>query len=452
MDDTSAAQAGAVGPFRSHAVEPRLLGAAAAGLTAAAYAPGLNRSLGYDAAESVGFFILADSPAQALTTQRHYNNHPFFSFLESILVQVTGRSDEWVLRLLPIAFGAAAVGLLVWYVAGRSGAIAATAAGTVLATNPMFIEHSRDVRGYSLMVLCALAATIAYLEHIRTPTPRLLRVYASFALTGLLTHLFIAPVLLAHAVDALRRRTLGGPWLRTWSFIGVSTAVFYSRTVDEMLDGGSDRGRIFRPEFPWDLAREVLGHQPFAVAILGVLAIHGLFRLRHDRIARTFVSVTAVVMVVFWLLGPENLAPRFFLWAVPAVAVLAAVSARSYGRAGVLAIGLAAVASVTSVAGSYTESPNRYPDVAEVIEQRAAAGDRVCVTNLSVPPMLAYTRSFEALTDPADARRCDVVAIAEPGLDEEYVDTLGPRFAHRTNLDARDPAVIFSREPIDPPA
>ena len=418
--------------------------------TALYYAPGLDRSLTYDAAESVGFFVLADSPVEALTTQRSFNNHPLFSFLENLIVQVTGRSDEWILRLLPIGCAAAAVGLLVWAVARWLGPVPGVVAGLVLATNPMFTELSRDVRGYSLMILLAVGSTIVHLALMAHDSERARAGYVALSTAALLTHLFVAPVLLAHAVDAWRRgrldRRVGAIWVAT----GALALVFYLRMIDDLIAAGEERGRIFRPDFPVDLVREMTGHEWPAVALLIGVGAVGMVRLSRDRFATVATGVFLSVSVVAWLLGPENLAPRFFLWSVPAVAVAVAVGAQDRARLALPATALACAISVAGHVPSYAESVNRYPDVAAIVERSTASGLDVCVTDLSVPPLLAYTTAFRPVTEPGRLAECEVVAITEPLLDRRFVDA-ADGFEHRLDLDARDPAVVFSRQPLPPP-
>ncbi len=426
-----------------------LAAVAATGLTAAAYIPGIGRSLTYDAGETVGFFILPGTPFDALRAQRAFNNHPLFSFLESILVHATGRSDEWLLRILPIAFAASAVGALVWAVHRRLGLAPALAAATILATNPMFVEHGRSVRGYSLLVLAAIVATDLFLELLDRPSRNLSIGYVVVVTVGMLTHLFMAPVLLAHAVELARRRALDRRWVITFLTLGVLSGVFYARMLDDLLSAGESRGRIFQPTFPWDLAVELLGHEVVAVVSLGAITAIGLRRLVRQPPTPAFAAVIVVVIVVAWFAAPENLAPRFFVWLVPAVAVIGATTVSSIRTAipvGLIAIG--ALASVVGVADGYTAPRNAYPEIAAIVDRADERGDLVCVSDLSVPPMLAYTRAFSAVVDPVDLAQCDVVAIVEPQLDDEYVDVASERFDHRIDFDRQDPGIVFSSEPI----
>lgn len=417
--------------------------------TATAYAPGMDRSLNYDAAETVGFFVLAPSAFDALRLQRSFNNHPLFSFLEALVVQVTGRSDEWVLRILPIGFAALAVGYLVWAVHRRWGRSAALAAGVVLASNPMFVEHGRSVRGYSLLVLASIVSTDLYLRAVDDPHDQNLRTgYLVASTIGMLTHLFMAPVLLIHGVDLLRRRCLDRRWLVTIGSLGALCALFYARTMDDLLGEGDRRGRWFQADFPLDLGIELLGHGLLTVALLGPLAVVGFRRLESSS-ASTFASVATALVLLVWVLAPQNLSPRFLLWLVPGTAVLIASAMRGHQptiRSVMVAVAVASAAF--GMRSDYTESRNAYRETAAILEREAREGAATCVADLSVPPMLAYTRAFEALTDTGMLKRCDVLAVPEPALDVDIVRAARASFEFVVEFEREDPGVVFSRTPL----
>ena len=427
---------------------PIAAGAICGALTAVAYLPGLHRPLSYDAAETVGFFVLAPSPVDALKAQRAFNNHPFFSFLEHLVVRAAGHSDEWLLRLLPMTFAALTVAVLVWALGRVLGLLPAVVAGVVLGSNPMFAELGRDVRGYSLMTAVAVVSTVLHLELVRRKSRGLRTGYALVATIGLFTHLLVAPVLLAHGVDVLRRRALDRRWVTTWSAVIGLTLLFYGDRIDDLLSTGESRGRIFRPWFLIDLLQEVLGREWLTVVLLGVVALTGLHRLRRHASAQAAVGVFVMVAVLGWVAAPENLAPRFFVWLVPAAAVLVAHGVARSPRLGAPIALLAAVVSIVGLLPTYTDDNHRYPDMAEIIEREDAEGRRVCVTDLSVAPLTAYTVAFEALVELDEAPACETVVIAHPNLDRDYVEALADDFPHRIELDPgrRSVAIVFSRE------
>ena len=175
-----------------------MLGITAALVTAAAYLPGSGRAFDYDGSVTVAKFVRTESLLDPFRRQVVFNNHPAFSFLEHLVYSVTGSASSWVMRLLPIAAAAACVGLLVGAAGRRWGPRIGLTAGALLATNPVFIGTGREVRGYSLVCLCGLAATVLLLDLERSSSRAKSIGYVAVSTLGLATHLYMALVLLGH--------------------------------------------------------------------------------------------------------------------------------------------------------------------------------------------------------------------------------------------------------------
>jgi uncharacterized membrane protein len=122
-----------------------------------------------------------------------------------------GTSDAFVrfLSVIPAVLAVAAVfalGRRLWGV--RAGAIAAG----ILAINPFFITYAQEARGYSLLLLASIVATLFFVRSIEDPESWFNPV--AYVVTSVLlvyTHLFGIFVLAAHAVALpyLRRAV---PW------------------------------------------------------------------------------------------------------------------------------------------------------------------------------------------------------------------------------------------------
>src|SRR5260370_7288066 len=63
--------------------------------------------------------------------------------------------------MVPALAAGGTVGVSTAVLAKRFGLVAGACAGIFIATNPLFVESSRDVRGYSLAALLAVLATIS---------------------------------------------------------------------------------------------------------------------------------------------------------------------------------------------------------------------------------------------------------------------------------------------------
>ena len=187
-------------------------GAALGSITFFAYLPGVGRSLDFDSAQTVGMFVKPGPPWAAFTRQAVFNNHPFFSFLEQLVRVATGSTGAAAMRVLPILFGALTVAVLTWFASQRLGLLAGVVAGTLVACNPTFATLSRSVRGYSLLTLCAVVSTVLVARDDGCWSRRRDIAYVAVAGVGLATHLYMVPVVAAHAGAVVARRQLDRGW------------------------------------------------------------------------------------------------------------------------------------------------------------------------------------------------------------------------------------------------
>lgn len=447
-------------PLRSRR-GPVVAGAVLGGLAFLAYLPGLGRSLDFDSAETVGLFVRQGPPWAAFREQAVFNNHPLFSFLEQLIRVTTGRADAATMRLLPIACGALAVGLLAWFAARRHGLLAGVVAGVVVASNPTFVGLSRAVRGYSLLTLCAVVATIAVAED-REPGPRsgvLGVVYVLAAGAGLATHLYMVPVIAAHVGVVVARRQLGR-WRTRFGAVVVLGGAAYAGMAEAMVHASAEHARMFQPDIPWRVARMATGTGWGALALAPLVAAGAWLVLRGSRRARGAAVALLGVLVLLWAgMRSSALEPRFFVWLVPGAAYLVAVAV---GRWPTAASGLAAVAAVLAVrtmVPGYAADPTSYRSAAALVQEADAAGARSCIVDVGVPPMLAYLdepRDFAAVTVPAQLDRCDVVVVASwwptdagwYAADRAVIAAAEQRYDHRLVIDHGDPALVLSNRSL----
>src|SRR5229473_2420248 len=142
---------------------PFILGVLLGAATAAAYLIGSNRSYGYDAAATFANFIgtpslwdafaihsvLPTIPIKSVAS----NDHVLLSFVSHLIYSLTGSRSEVVYRLVPALAAGGTVGVTTTVLARRFGLVAGLCAGLFIATDPLFVENSRDLRGYSLAAL-----------------------------------------------------------------------------------------------------------------------------------------------------------------------------------------------------------------------------------------------------------------------------------------------------------
>lgn len=444
---------------------PAVLGGATGVLTFVAYLPGLGRSLDFDSAETVGLFIRPGPPWAAFGRQAVFNNHPFFSFVEQLVRVTTGRVDPATLRIAPITFGAATVGTLVWYCARRFATLPALVAGALVAVNPTFSDLSREVRGYSLLSLCALVTSLIVVDEL-LPAKGLTAAfgrrsdvwYVVVASIGVATHLFMVTLLVVHVAMFVAAGALHRRWRERFVTIAALSALAYVALARSMLASGQEHGRLFQARLPLDVADVVVGGGWAAVVVAPVVVVGASFAVRR-RSAFAGVAAGVVVFAAMWLLyRSAALTPRYFVFLVPLAALFAALAiarTRLLTLAVVVSLALAAV----SAARSYTDDPTAYRQAAQLVRSVDDAGGRSCVVDVGVRPMQAYLdepTDFTAVVQAEQLDVCDVLVVAAwwntnaawYEQDNDVIAAAQLRYGHRLVLRSRDPALVFSREPF----
>src|SRR5919109_462129 len=201
-------------------------------LTFAFYMIGSNRSFGYDAAATFANFIATPSILDAFAVrtviptipiaQVATNDHVLLSLVSHVIFLLTGSRSEVVYRVLPALAAGATVGISTGALVRRFGLVAGVCAGLFIATDPLFVDNSRDLRGYSLAALGAVAGTLL-LERRR------LIAYTLAMGLAIAAQLFVLVVLLCHIAWRWRRwRELSGAWI-TAAAIGfaANASIYY---------------------------------------------------------------------------------------------------------------------------------------------------------------------------------------------------------------------------------
>lgn len=424
----------------------RWWGLGAAVVSLLAFLPGSGRAFGYDASVTVGSFVRTPSLLDPFRRQVVYNNHVGFSFLEHVISSATGSTDERLLRLLPILCGAACVGLVVAELAARTTTWIALTAGALLATNPLFTGAATEVRGYSLLCLCAVASTIVLLRSERSDSTGRGVLYVVCVAIGLATHLYMLFVVAGHVTWIVARRELSWRWSARWVAGAALGGCAYLGIVSAMRSAG--RGSVFAPGFGPDLVRAMLGSWPVTVAVTGVGVVVACWPVRRRPETRALALLSAAVVAGLWLvLAPRDLYPRFFVWAVPGVAVLAALGlGRLHRRA------LVTAAVVVACAGSFVVGyRDRSSDdlanraVAGPISAAQARGEEVCGLGSETEALAAYATGVRPVDTSTGFAGCDVLVVLIPGNDPRGVDEARATFGNARRVDAGTPGLLLWR-------
>jgi hypothetical protein len=430
--------------------------------TTAVYLIGANRSYGYDAAATFANFIATPSLLDAFATHAALptiplksiasNDHVLISLISHLIYSATGSRSEFVYRVLPALAGGATVGVMATIMIRKFGMLAGVSAALYIATVPLFVDNSRDLRGYSVAALCSVVASIVLATIGRDvgARPTRLRLVAYALLMGLAiaAQLFAVVVLAGHVAWIATRRSvpalveLAPAWLAA-ALIGIAANA--NIQVMELLQHGYPPS-LFYPTFPGDLVIFLLGAP--VVLPLGLwlsTAGLGMWALRREPWLWASLAVLVLVVAFLWLgLRPAYLYPRFFIFLVPGCAYLmAAATARWKVLAPVVLLG-AAVAAFTQVDG-YTQDPLALPQAAAFVERTHAEGKTACVIHADEQVLGAYTTDFKVVSSAADLSGCDAVVVVSWNVDLALRDLAAQQFPRRTILPAYYNAVVLER-------
>lgn len=420
------------------------VGAATAVAAAGLYALGWDRAFSFDASRTVAHFVTAESWADVFGQDR-FNNHPLLSLLDHVLFRLTGSADERLLRLVPILCGAVAVGLVAAAVARRFGAPAGAVAGATLAVNALALRHFREVRGYSLVVLAAVVATLLLLRVLAGDRRWTVAAgYGAALFVAVGTHLFALGLVAVHAAAVAGARRLDRRWLAAWA---VPAAAGVGLQAPGLLDGlGTPPAYRFAPLFPLRLVANLLGG-PMLPA-MAVLVVAGAWAFRDRREVRWALVATAGLAGAAWLAGPSWLDSRFFVWLLPVAPVAAgAAVARRPALACVAAAGFSANLAVLGPDLAADEVPNR--TAAAVVLSAQATGHDVCALGRTRAGLLAYVDDVRVVWDPLDLPDCDVAVEAAGPRAQPLLDPACRRFPWVRVLPAKHPGAAFADHRLD---
>jgi len=467
-----------------------VVGAALGIATAAAYLIGSGRSFGYDAAATFGNFVATPNLIDAFAVHSAMptmplksiasNDHVFLSLISHVIYSLTGSRSEVVYRLVPALAAGGTVGVSATVLARRFGLLAGACAGLFIATNPLFVENSRDLRGYSLAALLALLSTLVLLAspprgEAGTSPPRSagrsdppakrarpggevgfakawtrgrLVAYALLLGLAIATHVFVIVVLAVHVVWVAMRmsradlKRLAPAWIAA---LAIGVAANANIEVMEFVQHGFPPS-LFNPAFPLYLVLFLVGAPVLLPLGLWLsTAGLGLWAARREPRVWAAVAVVAVVVAILWLvLQPAYLYPRFFIFLIPGVAYLmAAAIKRWWVLAPVVVAG--AIVAIAAQAPGYTEDPLALPQAANAVELSRAGGGNPCVIHSDESVLAAYTTAFIVVTTADQLNGCSEVVIVSWNVDPTLRDLAAQEFPRLTVLPAYYHAVVLGR-------
>jgi hypothetical protein len=418
-------------------------GVLAACVVVLVYLRGAGRAFSYDASVTVANFVRTPSLLDPFRRQVVYNNHVAFSFLEHVVYTVSGSASERTMRVLPIVCAACCVGIIVGFIAARTGMWAGVIAGALLATNPMFAAMATDVRGYSLLCLCGVVSTVALLKVESSESTLLDAVYVGFLALGLATHLYMLFVIAGHIVFVVSRRETNTMWAIRWMaalVLGGGAYLGIASSLRSTAPGGG-----FHAEFPRDLAVEFLGHEALAVVVAGLGLGITLWSIRQRREFKALGLFFTAVLVGLWVVVTPPLFPRYFVWAMPAIAVAAALGLHRLGHRNVAtaAVVLACVGAFNAGIGAQSTDEIANRSAVPLITAAQARGKQVCGLGSSTEALGPYAHHIPAVYTREALFGCDLVIALDPAQYPDLIAQARGVFSRHARLPAESAGIAF---------
>jgi hypothetical protein len=396
----------------------------------------LDLPMRYD--ETVTYVSYASQGWEHITSSyQNPNNHVFHSLLVAWLTGWLG-DDPVIIRLPAFLAGCALLPAVAWVayrVHGREAALIATA---LVATSPVLIEFSTNARGYSLVALgvvlavgagAALLAGAGWIVWLAWIEIGVLGLYTipTMAIPWLGLTLWLGWSLASSSQPGRRARALA-PLAVVTTLIGAVSVTLYWAIVANEGAGALLGNRFVAPEpavaflagTPHAIA-DILRHWsrgiPLPLAVLALLCV--LAGLRPDPALRPWrrLLVSLGVAALAALLAVRNWGePRIWQWAVPVLAVQAAIGAstlrmklapRTLPASGTLVAfawcGLMSAQLLLANPVRASLDTGAFPAVQEIFEGVAAdyrMGDMIVGDFVGVEPLRFYLRRWAVANGP----------------------------------------------------
>ena len=302
----------------------------------------LQESLWYDEIAAMISSSL-HGPGPAIGNYHALANHALHSALAAQSLQSLGDQDaELALRLPAFLAGLACIPAM--FALGRAvnGNQMGLIAAGVIAFMPVAVLESAEARGYSMVMLLAILATLAWLR-IADGRRHAIPVYALLVSLGCWSHLAFACVPLGHAVQAMIRATLhredraiASRWGLALVLGGVTTLALIAPLIPDLLERRTEFVALDGDEPPlfgiegWKAILQLGGSWTWWAALPGLLLFGFGFteswrwpRLRlasHAGIAGGGVAMVLVIGADSWIYA------RFLVFLLVPAALLQATA------------------------------------------------------------------------------------------------------------------------------
>jgi hypothetical protein len=251
-------------------------------------------------------------------------------------------------------------------------------------------------------------------------------------------------VLIVHIALVLARPARLGRWIPLWFGALALGSIAYLDTGATMLHSAERESHLLRLRFPLALLAALLGSSHATLVILGLLALAGAAVVFSRPLAVAAAMLTACVVVVWLVLAPFDLYPRFFIWLAIPFAAAVALATQRLPRLALPLIAAATILMVRVDLAHWTQNPLPDQQAARVIQAARGQGKTPCVLPLIRGSLLAYTQAPHEITKPNQLQACQLV-LSIPGDPTTLRIAARHAFPFRWQLNAWTPMTVYSR-------
>jgi 4-amino-4-deoxy-L-arabinose transferase-like glycosyltransferase len=274
------------------------------------------------------------SVGRIFTTFDDANNHMLYTMLAKLSFDLFGEST-WALRLPAVLFGVGSIPALYYFARQVSSEKEALFSAALFAFSYHHVWFSQNARGYTALLFFALLSSGFLLQALRRNSTRYWLLYALSASLGVLTHLTMGFVIVAHFLVYITSLVTGraGAGAEKWSGLlvgfvigGMLSYLAYALVLPQMFGGGlasGAQGTVAEWTNPvWMVLEVVRGMQiSFTSGIVALLAclvfaIGVIDFLRKAPVLPVLLFVPATLGFIVMLSIGYTLFPRFFFFAM----------------------------------------------------------------------------------------------------------------------------------------
>ena len=372
----------------------------------------LNEGLWYDEIASwMTYSAGLDSPGPVIGNFRDPINQAFHTLLNFYSVRwfADWIDIELAFRLPALLFSVISVIAMFGLARTVSGERVAMIAALLMAILPVSVLEGIEARGYSMMICFSALMTWMLIEARRRQRTWIWILYSIFCALGIWSHFVTVYVPIGHAVwiawRAIFHRELkfAISALLALALGAILTLTLYAPMIPDMLSArgmfaavNPGQPRVFSIEglhallqlggswYPWTAMPGLI------LLIIGMLSLRNRARENASVVAASLIGLPLMLLTV--ILSGSWVYARFTFFALPGAILLIALGIDALWnrsrRAGIAAIALIVIASITDLAIRPPKQPLR--NAATFVRDHLQTNDRIIIIGLAHPVMRLY--------------------------------------------------------------